>query len=61
MHAPASGAVPLPNSTSPEEDDVVSAQRYLGTFDGLQMQMERTPMLKMRVISNLVVGKIQDM
>lgn len=46
----------MPN-TNLGEDDVVSAKRYLGTFDDFQMQMERTPVLKTRVISNWVVGK----
>lgn len=44
LQAAASGVVPLSNSTSLEENDVLFAQRYLGTFYGLLM--ETTPMLK---------------
>lgn len=44
LQAAASGAVPLPNPSSPGENDVVFAQKYLGTFCGLQK--ERTLVLK---------------
>lgn len=48
-----SGAVPLPDRASPEETDVVLPKGIWPT-DG------RTLVLKMRIISDFVVGKIQE-
>lgn len=60
LQGAASGAVPLPNSASSEENEVMFAQRYLGTtFYGLQMV--RTLVLKIRVTRDFMVGKIQEM
>lgn len=60
LQGAASGTVPLPNSASSEENEVMFAQRNLGTtFYGLQM--ERTLVLKIRVTRDFMVGKIQEM
>eukprot|EP00069_Balaena_mysticetus_P015451 bmy_22508T0 len=55
----ASGAAPLTNYSSPEENDVVFVQWYLVTFYNLEM--ETTPMTKMKVNRNFMEDKIQEM
>ncbi|OWK17684.1 MMP12, partial [Cervus elaphus hippelaphus] len=55
----ASGAAPLTNYPSPEESEVAFAQRYLANFYGLEM--ETTPMTKMKVNRNIMENKIQEM
>ncbi|KAB1272096.1 Macrophage metalloelastase [Camelus dromedarius] len=65
FQATASGAVSLTNNSSPEENDVVFAQvsidavRYLASFYGLEM--ETTPVTKVKVNGSLVENKIQEM
>ncbi|XP_062950277.1 macrophage metalloelastase-like [Cynocephalus volans] len=53
-----SGAVPLTNSIILKDDDVAFAERYLGTFYGLEV--DRTPMTKMKDDRNFE-KKIQEM
>ncbi|XP_006206801.1 macrophage metalloelastase [Vicugna pacos] len=55
----ASGAVSLTNNSSPEENDMVFAQRYLASFYGLEI--ETIPVTKVKVNGSLVENKIQEM
>ncbi|TKC37352.1 hypothetical protein EI555_003673, partial [Monodon monoceros] len=55
----ASGAAPLTDYSSSEENDVVFAQRYLVNFYSLEMKT--TPMTKMKVNRNFIEDKIQEM
>ncbi|KAM9079877.1 LOW QUALITY PROTEIN: macrophage metalloelastase-like [Megaptera novaeangliae] len=59
LQVTASGAAPLTDYSSPEENDVVFVQRYLVTFYSLEM--ETTPMTKMKVNRNFMEDKIQEM
>uniref|UniRef100_A0A8C2RKQ5 Matrix metalloproteinase-14 n=1 Tax=Capra hircus TaxID=9925 RepID=A0A8C2RKQ5_CAPHI len=59
LQVTASGTAPLTNYPSLEENDVAFAQRYLANFYGLEM--ETTPMTKMKVNRNTMENKIQEM
>ncbi|XP_057606949.1 macrophage metalloelastase [Hippopotamus amphibius kiboko] len=59
LQVAASGAAPLTNYSGPEENDVVFAQRYLVNFYGLEI--EATPMTKMKVNRDSMEEKIQEM
>uniref|UniRef100_A0A8C3YG22 Matrix metallopeptidase 12 n=1 Tax=Catagonus wagneri TaxID=51154 RepID=A0A8C3YG22_9CETA len=59
LQVTAAGAAPLTNDSSPEENDVVFAQNYLGKFYGLKIEI--TPMTKMKVNGHSMEDKIQEM